>query len=620
MRTSIAIALAFAGTPLAAQFSLASNALPPQSLWSDAVELADVDRDGDLDLLFANGQGYGAGGELPQHLFLNDGTGHFTAAHERLNVAPFNAKMVIAEDFDGDGDLDLVYAPESGWPNPTATPRILINSGIGNFADQSAIRLPATPMASFCVCAGDVDDDGDLDLVFTDGATFGGVATQARLYENFGNGFFFDSTHKLPTDLYNAQDVTLFDWDRDFDIDVVLSGKGLLDVHSRLYLNDGSGVFSSSSVLDDVGSNATYEVEWGDLDGDRDMDGMVVAQLASFEGLALQSGGAVTTSLLPFPNGEDDNEIAALDYDDDADLDILIGSLGPSGERLYRNEGFGVFTNVNDAIETVFDSTLDIGLGDLDGDGDYDLVTAQGESGDFTNRVYLNNGPADSVRPLLLALETPAIDPFETLFHATTQDAIQDDGKASYVTARWSAWQGSSSAIRESGGAGFHQGGGLWRAAVPTLTGAGGVAFCWSFADAPGNTRTATLRLGTVVDWNDLGNATAGLTGFPLLTGSGVPAPGAPLSVRLTNARPNTVGGLVVSTRTFFVSVLGGVLVPRNSVVLSYVTDAQGSATIDFIWPPGLPACRPLYFQALSLDFASPNNWSFSNALAGLER
>ena len=250
--------------PLAAQqFTLDSGAITSGNIWTDGVEIADVDADGDNDILFANGSSYGGGGSQPQHLFLNDGSGSFTPAHAQLGVANFNAKMVIAEDFDGDGDLDLMYSPEGPYPATNQVPRILINDGTGNFTNESATRMPATTMASFCVCAGDVDDDGDLDVVFTNGATFGGQPTQALLYLNDGNGFFTDATAtNMPADTYNAQDVTLFDWQNNFRIDITLSGKGQTGKRGRLYTNTGGGNFTIQSVLDNLGTGNTYEIDW----------------------------------------------------------------------------------------------------------------------------------------------------------------------------------------------------------------------------------------------------------------------------------------------------------------------------------------------------------------------
>src|SRR6185503_20423634 len=78
------VALALVPAVRAQQFTYDAAALPAQNLWTDGVALVDVDGDTDLDILFANGGVYGGTGSqgaLAQHLFLNDGTGHFTAAH-----------------------------------------------------------------------------------------------------------------------------------------------------------------------------------------------------------------------------------------------------------------------------------------------------------------------------------------------------------------------------------------------------------------------------------------------------------------------------------------------------------------------------------------------------------
>ena len=544
LRRTLPFVAALAATPLAAQqFTYDFTAMASGSIWTDGVELVDIEGDGDIDVLFANGSSYGAGGFQPQHLFLNNGTGSFTAAHGQLNVANFNAKMVIAEDFDGDGDLDLMYAPEGPFPLTTQLPRMLINDGTGNFTDESGSRLPVVTMASFCVCAGDVDDDGDLDVVFTNGATFGGVATQALLYENDGNGFFTNVTaSQMPVDLYNAQDVTLFDWDLDSDLDIALSGKGGIGKESRLYLNDGNGNFTISNVLNSLGSGSTYEIDWGDLDGDGDLDGLVqsisTSGFSAIEGWAVNNTTFVTEGTFPAPNGSDDNEMAGVDYDNDGDLDVFVGSLG-STERLYRNDGNFVFVNQDGQIQSQSDSTLDFGFGDLDNDGDVDMVTGQGESGNWTNKVYDNNGVPDTHAPAVLDVETPAYDPSVTVFHAMTQDSIQDDGGDSFVTTTFVAWQGTSSGVQLTTDSAMHQGGGTWRAPVPTLGGATGVHLCWTFTDREGNSSSASATAGTVNDWTDLGNALAGGAGTPSLVGSGSTTAGSPISLALSGAAPN---------------------------------------------------------------------------------
>jgi hypothetical protein len=83
-------------------------------------------------------------------------------------------------------------------------------------------------------------------------------------------------------------------------------------------------------------------------------------------------------------------------------------------------------------LPSVSDSTLDLTFADLDNDDDYDLVTAQGESGNFTNRLYWNNGPADMRGPRFSALREPTATPAggPLFVHARAHDEVLDDGEA----------------------------------------------------------------------------------------------------------------------------------------------------------------------------------------------
>jgi hypothetical protein len=485
----------------AQQFVYDPGALPPQNVWSNGVTTSDVDGDGDEDLLFANGSAYGgtgAAGSQPQHLFLNDGLGVFSAAHAQLNTSPFNAQLVIAEDVDDDGDEDLLYASGSTGSRP----RLLINQGglqgglPGSFLDESVTRIPALALRSFGICGGDVDGDGDVDVVVTDGGTFGGFASQARLLENNGSGFFSDATAaRMPVDLYNAQDVTLVDYDGDFDEDILLSGKGGAGKRSRLYLNDGSGLFSVSSVLDGLGTGNTYEIDWADLDGDGDYDGAVQSISGINEGWSRNDGGGVAPPQMTFPapNGQDDNEMACLDYDDDGDLDVFVGSLGGT-EKLYRNDGGGVFSNHNAAIQAQSDSTLDMAFADLDSDGDYDMITAQGESGNFTNKVYRNVGPAkDTKLPDVTVIGAPDLTQPATTFKVKVKDAVADDGKVNVrVVYEWKAYSGSVLQDSKLGKA-KSVGADAYSVTVPTDASTTHITVRWYFADACDNISALTV-------------------------------------------------------------------------------------------------------------------------------
>jgi hypothetical protein len=604
--------------PLAAsqQFTYSAAALPAQNIWTDGVVIVDVDADLDNDIVFANGSAYGgagATGAQPQHLFLNNGAGVFVAAHAQLNVANFNAKLVIAPDLDNDGDPDLAYASGStGSP-----PRVLLNDGTGNFTDVTATNVPALALRSFAIAAGDTDNDGDLDLAVSDGGTFGGLASQAILLENDGSASFTNITGtNMPVDLYNCQDITFIDYDNDLDVDMCLSGKGGAGKRSRLYVNN-NGVFSVNTVLDLIGTGATYEVDWADLDGDTDFDAAIQSVSGQTEGWGrnLGTGSAMTTSVFPLPNGGDDNEMAGVDYDNDGDLDVFVASLAAQ-EKAYRNNGDATFTNVNSIIQAQGDSSLDFAFGDLNGNGTLDMVTAQGESGSFVNKVYLNSGSADTLAPVFVAVETPgAIDPSATVFRANLRDQLSDDGEIGVVVTYGYTTVGAGS----GSGTAINMGGGLYRAAVGT-SGATQVSFTWTATDGAGNvTVNGPIVIGGPAGpWTDIGRSLPGVSGSPLLVGNGSLLTGSSGSIDLSNAAPSAPALLFISLSSSPVPFKGGQLCAFPFVLtVAAATNGSGDLVLGWpSWPAGLSG-QSLFFQYGISDGAAVANIALSNCLQG---
>jgi len=629
LRTSFFLtlaALAFSPMAPAQQFVRDAAAIPAQTVWTDGVELVDVDADGDIDILFANGSSYGGTGtqgSQPQHLYKNNGSGVFSEAHAQLNVSNFNAKMVIAEDFDNDGDPDLFYASGSqGF-----TPRILINNGSGVFANESGTRLPSfSPNPrSFGVAAGDIDDDGDMDVALSDGGTFGGIASQVKLLLNDGTGNFTDVTGaQLPADLYNCQDVTMLDFDGDFDIDICMSGKGGTGKRGRLYLNDGTGNFSINGAMNGLGSSATYEVDWGDFDGDNDFDAAVQSIAGQNEGWGENIGTAalMLESTFPNPNGNDDNEMACVDYDNDGDLDVFVACLSSAGEKVYRNNGGGSWTNHNAAVQTITDSTLDFGFADLDGDDTYDMVTGQGESGNWTNKIYFNGGPADTLAPTVMGTDVPTTlgDP-TTVLHVQLSDGVSDDGHISAVLDF--DWTTVGVVDSDTDVAATHMGGGLFRVAVPTPAGTTSATVDATATDSVGN----SVALGPYTippaggAWTDIGFGLAGVSGVPVLTGTGTMVVGTPNSVDLTNAAPSALAVQFASLASTPAPFKGGTLA-TIPVLLSTTLGTSGGGTIPIAiasWPGGLPPGTSIYVQYAIVDAVGPVGVSLSNAIKGLQ-
>src|SRR5690606_543658 len=149
--------------------------------YTNQATVGDLNGDGHLDFVCANGAHYSipCTPQTPR-TYIHDSTGGLT----------FLARGVDLGDVDGDGDLDIVVAQDFN-----RIPALLINDGKGNFTNETAIRLPQIPLSSSRVQLADVDNDGDLDLYFTNGGSVNRWGSgQGKLYINDGNGFFTDET------------------------------------------------------------------------------------------------------------------------------------------------------------------------------------------------------------------------------------------------------------------------------------------------------------------------------------------------------------------------------------------------------------------------------------------
>ncbi|MEM7391365.1 MAG: DUF11 domain-containing protein, partial [Verrucomicrobiota bacterium] len=154
-------------------------------------------------------------------------------------------------DLDGDGDLDLVAA------NGTASNRVYRNLGGGVF--ELAQLMPIE--TSRDVALGDLDGDGDLD------AFFANENNTNTVWFNDGNGQFLNSGQGLGNN-NSSQGVDLGDLDGDGDLDAFVANDDAEP--NRIYINNGAGVFTDRGV--DIGVADSRAVRLGDLDGDGDLD------------------------------------------------------------------------------------------------------------------------------------------------------------------------------------------------------------------------------------------------------------------------------------------------------------------------------------------------------------
>jgi hypothetical protein len=360
----------------------AAFGFPRTAEWTNEVELADVDGDGHVDLLFANGAGYSTPERAEaSRLFVHpDPAGPLVEAPRTLLGDPGHARSVKARDFDGDGFVDVFLAMTYQEPA-----RLLLGDGAGGLVASTSIPTDLHDLGD--AEPADVDLDGDLDLVLADWGADDALSNGGGpvvLWRNDGGGVFTDvtATAMPPLRVGMSWDLEVADVDQDRDLDVLVSCK--VCTGSVLLVNDGTGTFTDASTqLPQAGNN--YDFELMDLDGDDDLDVVTINDGPRLrESVWLNDGAGTfvdaTATWLPDSenSGLDDNVSCFVDADGDGDADWLIGSLSDPDRVLFQDGGvFRLETDVLDGPRTF--GTLAMALADLDEDGRIDLVTAQGE-------------------------------------------------------------------------------------------------------------------------------------------------------------------------------------------------------------------------------------------------
>lgn len=382
-----------------------------EGCYTHYVLMVDINKDGALDLLFAGGGGYYTPSTTaPFLIYLNDGTGQMT----RFVDGPIGAfqgrvRQIAVGDVDGDGDLDI-YVPQGYGQQPDNTKdAFFINDGQNppHFTDESLTRLGIVSRAG-AVRFGDVDGDGDLDLVISDwGDAPPGSAGTAHVYLNNGTGNFTEKANAVPAMPQNPGtgpiDMDLFDADGDFDLDLLLASRTGGGAH--LFRNDGAGAFTEVTMFPPQLGPYTYGPAACDVDGDGDIDLWLDnegpsannnTQLLTNDGMGAFTD-VTTTQVTPGNGPADDNSVTCVDIDGDGDLDIVIASL-TTPERVLLNTS-GSFAIRPSSFPSVIDATLGLDMGDLNGDKILDVVTAQGEAGSFLNRIYLGDPNSGVMKP-----------------------------------------------------------------------------------------------------------------------------------------------------------------------------------------------------------------------------
>ena len=268
-----------------------------------AIKLADMDGDGDIDIVEGNSYQINM-------LYLNNGTNKPFAGVEGLFISNYanDTRDVAVGDIDGDGDLDLVTG------NYDNLNRIYFNNGTANpFEGELGWTIPDDLHKTTVVALADMDGDGDLDLIV------GNYGQKNLLYLNNGtaNPFLGVTGAGITSRAYNTTSVAVFDADGDGDLDLVT---GNAYESNRLYINNGADNPFESAKVYAVASDefATYDLAAGDADGDGDPD--LIAANGSRENRYYPNNGTDN----PFKNIKADSIIPYNDYTGMLSVQVIV--------------------------------------------------------------------------------------------------------------------------------------------------------------------------------------------------------------------------------------------------------------------------------------------------------
>ncbi len=418
-------------------------ATPGDSSDINALAIRDLDRDGDLDIV--------AGSRIDQQVikYFNAGAGTGWSSKLVTSIAPLNSLGIA--DIDADGDPDLVIGNGPGRAN-----FVFLNGGIGySFDPSDGSAISADAQRTFSVDVGDIDRDGDLDIIagnlqaanrvywndgrgqFTGSAWWGSSNTRAVVWASnvyFGQGGIVEGNagqpnrvyiptkyesgwqigpgYNITDDAHNTVAIAAGDVDGDYfhSADVVAGNYNQPNfVYYSWPTYQGYPTWSRQEISTEA--NATQALALGDVDGDGDLD--LVEGNNGINRVYINNGrSSPWTGLNLTGDSYDTRSIALGDVDGDGDLDVVAGNYGyfydengvrqDAPDRLYLNAGQGkrwIGSNITRSGDT--GKTTTISLADIDSDGDLDVVVgevglnADGSTWLYPSGIYYNGESDD---------------------------------------------------------------------------------------------------------------------------------------------------------------------------------------------------------------------------------
>jgi len=484
-----------------------------------------------------------------------------------------DTRAIVPGDIDADGDMDLI-AVNFAQPNV-----VYRNDGFGNFTVVPPFSLNTTPDHSFDAAWGDMDGDGDLDLAIANGSKGllpDGLGMPNEVYRNVGptpgtSGRFEKIlTGPIAVDKGETYAVAWTDLELDGDLDLVFVNR--LQTNT-MYLNDGAGNFTSvltGPFVTDPGTSRDVAV--GDLDNDGDPDIVVANSEGEHNFIYINQGLAQGGTLGTFARLTNDpavNDVgqtygvSLADFDNDGDLDLYATRRFSEGNMLYANDGTGHFQKLTAISPSQYGSDCyHSAWGDLDRDGDMDLIVANRNADNF---FFINNGDASFTRIMYGQLPNTAGDSRDVTIADIDGDSLPEV----------------------------------------------------MFANTLGGDDFFFRNRG--MTWKDMGFAYYPSLATPRLMGSGTLEAMTTITYEVQTGPASAAGIMVAGFNTIFAPLKGGTLVPAPDIVVAgFTTSGTGLLNFTTMFPAGVPSEISIYHQMWFADGASPTGFTASNGLSAL--
>ncbi|MDA8745174.1 CRTAC1 family protein [Rubripirellula amarantea] len=323
---------------------------------------------------------------------------------------------VIAEDFDGDHDTDIMV---SEWSTKGQI-RFFRNMGDGTFEDQTEASNLNGIFGGLNLVQADYDNDGDEDVLVLRGAWLRQYGFHPNsLLQNDGNGVFTDVTFDVGLAGEDSDGNSLdfptqtgawADYDNDGDLDLLVGN----EAHpNQLFENDGAGSFRDVAAVKGLSGKAfTKAVAWADIDGDGFPEWYESNYMAPNRLFKNEGGKSFSeiTQQAGVANPKASFAVWFWDYNNDGQLDLycpgylegienvtadyFVPDAEGTYDALYEGKGDGTFQSVG--LQRGFvnaTQTMGCNFGDLNNDGFLDIYLGTGYpavEGLMPNVMYLN--------------------------------------------------------------------------------------------------------------------------------------------------------------------------------------------------------------------------------------